>query len=53
MHVVSASLVPPTELLLEMETTLGTEVKPEPMSVMARQEKLFEKLNLDGLRAIP
>ena len=48
-HVMSASLVPPTELLPEMEATLGTETKPEPMSVMVRQEKLLEKLNLDGL----
>ena len=48
-HVVSASLVPPTELLPEMEAALGIEAKPEPMSVVARQEKLLEKLNLDGL----
>ena len=48
-HVISASLVPPTELSLEMEATLGMEAKPEPMSVMVRQEKLLEKLNLDGL----
>ena len=48
-HVVLASLVPPTELLLEMEATLGREAKPEPMLVVARQEKLLEKLNLDGL----
>ena len=45
----SASLVPPTELLPEMEATLGTEARPEPMSVVVRQEKLLEKLNLDGL----
>ena len=32
-----------------MEATLGMEAKPEPMSVVARQEKLLEKLNLDGL----
>ena len=48
-HVVLASLVPPAELSPEMEATLGVEAKPEPMSVMARQEKLLEKLNLDGL----
>ena len=48
-QVMSASLVPLTELLLEMEATPGTETKPEPMSVVARQEKLLEKLNLDGL----
>ena len=32
-----------------MEATLGAEAKPEPTSVMARQEKLLEKLNLDRL----
>ena len=48
-HVMSTSPVPPAELLPEMETTLGAEVKSEPMLVMARQEKLLEKLNLDGL----
>ena len=47
--VMLASLVPPTKLSPEMEATLGSEAKPEPMSVMARQEKLLEKLNLDGL----
>ena len=47
--VVSASLVPPTELSPEMEATLGMESRPEPLSVAARQEKLLEKLNLDGL----
>ena len=47
--VMSASPVPPTELSLEMEAALGMEAKPEPMSVMVRQEKLLEKLNLDGL----
>ena len=47
--VVSASPVAPTELSLEMEATLGSEAKPEPMSVMVRQEKLLEKLNLDEL----
>ena len=45
----SASLVPPTELSLEMEAILGMEARPEPMSVVVRQEKLLEKLNLDGL----
>ena len=45
----SVSPVIPTELLPEMEAALGTEARPEPMSVMARQEKLLEKLNLDGL----
>ena len=47
--VMSASRVPPTELLLEMEAALGVEARPEPMLVMVRQEKLLEKLNLDGL----
>ena len=47
--VILASPVPPTELLPEMEATLGTEAKPEPLLVMVRQEKLLEKLNLDGL----
>ena len=47
--VMLASLVPPVELSLEMEAALGVEAKPEPMSVAVRQEKLLEKLNLDGL----
>ena len=41
--------VPPAELSPEMAATLGAEAKPEPMSVMVKQEKLLEKLNLDGL----
>ena len=44
-----ASPVPPTELSPEMVAALGMEAKPEHLSVMARQEKLLEKLNLDGL----
>ena len=48
-QVMSASPVPPTELLPETEATLGVEAQPEPMSVAVRQEKLLEKLNLDGL----
>ena len=48
-QVVSTSLVPPTELSPEMEATLGMESRPEPLSVAVRQEKLLEKLNLDGL----
>ena len=48
-QVMSASLVSPTELSPEMEAALGMEARPEPMSVVARQEKLLEKLNLDGL----
>ena len=37
-RVVSASPVPPAELSPEMEAALGVEAKPEPMSVMVRQE---------------
>ena len=48
-QVMSASLVPLTELLPEMEAILGGESRPEPMSVVVRQEKLLEQLNLDGL----
>ena len=48
-QVMSASPVLPTELSPEMEAALGAESRPEPMSVAARQEKLLEKLNLDGL----
>ena len=48
-QVMSASLVPPMELSLEMEVVLGAESRPEPMSMVVRQEKLLEKLNLDGL----
>ena len=49
MRVMSASLVPTMELSPEMEAILGTKSRPEPMLVVARQEKLLEKLNLDGL----
>ena len=48
-QVMSASLVPPMELSLEMEAALGMEARPEPMLVVVRQEKLLEKLNLDRL----
>ena len=48
-HVMSASPVPPAELLPEMRATFEAEAKPEPMLVAERQEKLLEKLNLDGL----
>ena len=48
-RVMSASLVQPTELSPEMEPVLGMEARPEPMSVVVRQKKLLEKLNLDGL----
>ena len=41
--------VPQTELLPEMEAILGVESRPEPMSVVVRQEMLLEKLNLGGL----
>ena len=47
--VVSALLVPPMELSPEIEAALGEEPRLEPLSVAARQEKLLEKLNLDGL----
>ena len=47
--VVSASLVTPAELSPEIEAALGAESRPKPMSVAARQEKLLEQLNLDGL----
>ena len=48
-RVMLALLVPPTELSPEMEASLGMEAQPEPMSVVVRQEKLLEKLKLDGL----
>ena len=48
-QVMLASLVPPIELSPEMEATLGMKSQPESMSVAVRQEKLLEKLNLDGL----
>ena len=32
-----------------MEAALGAESQPKPMSVAVRQEKLLEKLNLEGL----
>ena len=47
-QVVSASPVPPMELLPEMEAAQGTEAQPKSMSVAARQEKLLEKLNVLG-----
>ena len=47
-RVVSASPVSPTTFL-EMETILGAETEWKPMSVAEQQEKLLEKLNLDGL----
>ena len=48
-RVVSTMLVPPVELSPEMEAALGEESRLEPLSVATRQEKLLEKLNLDGL----
>ena len=48
-HIVSASPVPQVELTPKMEAALGTEVAHEPMIVATQQEKLLEKLNLDGL----
>ena len=48
-RVVSAMLVSPVELSPEMEAALGKQSRLEPLSVAARQEKLLEKLNLDGL----
>ena len=47
--VMFASLVSSMELSPEMEAALGTEARPEPMSVVVRQEKLLEKLSLDRL----
>ena len=48
-RVMSASLMPPVELSSEMEAAPGVEFRPKPLSVAARQKKLLEKLNLDGL----
>ena len=48
-QVVSAPLVPPAELSPELEAVLGAESRPEPLSVVVRQEKLLERLNLHGL----
>ena len=48
-QVVSVMLVSPAELSPEMEAALGEESRPEPLSVAMRQEKLLEKLSLDGL----
>ena len=45
----SALPVPPVELPPEMEAALGIEMACKPMTVAALQEKLLEKLNLDGL----
>ena len=47
-HVVSTMLVPPAEVPSE-EPVKGTEVPQEWMSVQQRQEKMMDKLNLNGL----
>ena len=41
--------IPPAELSEEVQVALGEETQPEPFSVATQQEKLLEKLNLDGL----
>ena len=46
-HVVSAIMVPPAEV--PSEQVEGTEAPQEQMSVQEWQEKLMDKLNLDGL----
>ena len=48
-QVILVAPVPMAKLSLEMEATLGAEVQQEPKSVSACQERLLEKLNLDGL----
>ena len=47
--VVLATQVPPAGLSLEMEAALSVESRPEPLTVTERQEKLLEKMNLEGL----
>ena len=46
---VSALLVPPADLSLQIEAALGAETAHEPMIITAWQKKLLEKLNFDGL----
>ena len=48
-RVVSTLTIPPMELSPEWEAILGMEDKQELLSVVERQTKLLEKLNLDGL----
>ena len=48
-HVMSAAPVPPAELSPQMEAALGAEPQQESMPISACQERLLEKLNLDGL----
>ena len=47
--IVSATPIPPAKLSPEMEAALGAEIQQEPMSISMCQERLQEKLNLDGL----
>ena len=47
--IVSAVPVPPAKLSAKMEATLGAEVQQELMSISMHQERLLEKLNLDGI----
>ena len=47
MHIMSATLVPPEEVPLGEEQ--GGQAPKERLSVQKRQEKLLDKLNLDGL----
>ena len=46
-HVVSVMLVPPEEV--PSEQAEGAQVPRERMSVQERQERLMDKLNLDGM----
>ena len=48
-RVVSAVPIPAAKLSPKMEATLGSEAHQEPMPVSTCQERLLEKLNLDGL----
>ena len=41
--------VSPAEISLEMEVVLGAEDRHQPLSVAEQQQKLLEKLDLDGL----
>ena len=49
-RMVSTLPVPPTEISPEMEVVLGAEDRCQPLSVAEQQQKLLEKLDLDGLR---
>ena len=48
-RMVSTSPVSPTEISTEMEVVLGAEDRCQPLSVAEWQQKLLEKLDLDGL----